>query len=426
LEWPKSSAADPYEFGKNMLTFEELYRKVIEASETKTTDELLKEMNYDPYHLECVLQPGSKREKWQSYNPKCRESGRNFVDCFFRHLKKEDDGRFVPAIPQEKCQACLSAEAMEKLLASKDLMRVLEAIHENDRPVYVCIAPAFLSQFDVVTDGQVRSAFKQLGFMGVVEVSLFADILTLKEALEFDRVIKTEQDYLLTSCCCPMWIQMIRKTHPDLMDHVPKSVSPMIATGRVIKKLVPNAFTVFVGPCLAKKAEAKEEDIKDGIDVVLTFREAKDLFGAARINPDELKTDVREHSSFAGRMYAVTSGVSLAVELTLRKLRPFKPIQVKSVFASGVPECKELIKNLENGSLHANFIEGMGCQGGCVGGPRSLIDKDTAKKKVREYAKKSLYQTPLDNPYVFEMLHLLGIDTVEALLGDQEIFTRRF
>jgi iron only hydrogenase large subunit-like protein len=255
---------------------------------------------------------------------------------------------------------------------------------------------------------------------------LFADILTLKEALEFDEAIQDEQDYILTSCCCPMWIQMIRKTHPELLSHVPKSVSPMVATGRVIKKLVPDAFTVFVGPCLAKKAEAKEEDIKDAIDVVLTFRETKDLFDAARIDPDELKTDVREHSSTAGRIYAVASGVSLAVELTLRRLRPFKPIQVKSVFASGVPECKELIRNLEAKTLHANFIEGMGCVGGCVGGPRALIDKDTAKHKVREYAKKSLYPTPIDNPYVIEMLHRLGITTVEQLLEDQEIFTRHF
>lgn len=407
-------------------TFEDLYARIAESSVTKTTDEVLDEMNYDPYHLECVLNPGANPESWQSFNPKCKESEQRFVDCFFRHLAIGDTGTLVPDIPQDRCKKCLDGEKMQTLLDSKDLMKVLNAIHEGQRPVYVCIAPAFLSQFDVVTDGQVRSAFKQLGFKGVVECSLFADILTLKEALEFDARIKSEQDYVLTSCCCPMWIQMIRKTHPDLMSHVPKSVSPMIATGRVIKKLVPDAFTVFVGPCLAKKAEAKEEDISDAIDVVLTFRETKDLFDAARIDPNELKTDVREHSSKAGRIYAVSSGVSLAVELTLRKLRPFKPIQVKSVYASGVPECKELIKNLENHSLHANFIEGMGCQGGCVGGPRSLIDKDTAKRKVREYAKKALYETPIDNPYVIEMLHRLNITTIEQLLDDQEIFTRHF
>lgn len=408
------------------LTFEDLYSRIVLSAETGRVDEVLQKLHYDPYHLECVLKPDLKPEGWKTYNSHCIESARRFVDCFFGHLELQENGTLVPRYSEDKCAKCLDSERMNRLVASPDVMRVLSAIKEGNHPVYALIAPAFLSQFDVVTDGQLRSAFKQLGFQGVVEVSLFADILTLKEALEFDARIQNEQDYVLTSCCCPMWIQMIRKVYPELMSHVPKSVSPMIATGRVIKKLVPDAFTVFVGPCLAKKAEAREEDIRDAIDVVLTFREVKDIFETARINPDDLKTDIREHSSTAGRIYAVSSGVSLAVELTLRRLRPFKPIQVKSVFASGVPECKELVKNLESGKLHANFIEGMGCQGGCVGGPRALIDKDTAKKKVREYARKALYPSPIDNPYLLEMLHRLNIRTVEQLLEDQEIFTRHF
>jgi len=409
-----------------MNTFEDLYRRIVASSSSKTADEVLDKLNYDPFHLECVLQPGMKPECWQTYNPKCNESDKNFVNCLFKHLKENETGKLTPVFTQEKCIKCLDSEKIQKLLTSKDVMKVLEAIHEGTHPVYVLIAPAFLSQFDVVTDGQLRSAFKQIGFKGVVETSLFADILTLKEALEFDKAIHDEKDYLLTSCCCPMWIQMIRKVRPELMSHVPKSVSPMIATGRVIKKIVPEAITVFVGPCLAKKAEAKEEDIKDAIDVVLTFQETKDIFETAKIDATQLHTDVREHSSAAGRIYAVSSGVSQAVKMTLKRLRPNKPIQVRSVFASGVPECKELLKNLENGLLHANFIEGMGCRGGCVGGPRSLIDKETAKIKVTEYAQKSLYPTPIDNPYVIEMLHRLNITSVEELLDDQEIFTRHF
>ncbi|HOW37683.1 MAG TPA: [Fe-Fe] hydrogenase large subunit C-terminal domain-containing protein [Bacillota bacterium] len=408
------------------LSFEDLYRRIEVSAETGEADDVLRKLQYDPFHLECVLKPGQKPEAWKSFHPDCPQSGGRFADCFFRHIKRDESGNWVQSLGNGPCPQCLDAAKMETVLRSPDLMKTLEAIREGSRPVYALIAPAFLSQFDVVTDGQLRSAFKQLGFQGVVEVSLFADILTLKEALEFDARIHDEQDYVLTSCCCPMWLQMIRKLHPELLSHVPKSVSPMVATGRVIKKMVPDAFTVFIGPCLAKKAEAREEDIKDAVDVVLTFREAKDIFNAAKIDPDGLKTDVREHSSTAGRLYAVSSGVSLAVELTLRRLRPFKPIQVKSVFASGVPECKELIKNLENGILHANGIEGMGCQGGCVGGPRALIEKDTAKRKVREYARKSMYPTPIDNPYVIEMLRRLGIGTVEQLLDDREIFTRHF
>ena len=409
-----------------MHTFSDLYKRIVLSTKTKETDEILDKLNYDPFHLECVLNPELKKTAWKTFNPSCEASDQNFVNCLFNHLKRNSTGELEPVLIKETCIHCLNEEKLRKLLSSKDVMQVLEAIHKGDRPVYALIAPAFLSQFDVVTDGQLRSALKQIGFKGVVEVSLFADILTLKEALDFDKEIQTEGDYLLTSCCCPMWIQMIRKVKPALLSHVPKSVSPMIATGRVVKKIVPDAYTVFVGPCLAKKAEAKEEDIKDAIDVVLTFQEVRDLFETARIDASKLTTDIREHSSTAGRIYAVASGVSQAVDLTLRRLLPDKLIQVKSVHASGVPQCKNLLNNLESGMLKANFIEGMGCVGGCVGGPRSLIDKDLAKTKVEEYAKKSIYPTPLDNPYVIEMLYRLNIKTIEELLDEKVIFSREF
>jgi len=84
------------------------------------------------------------------------------------------------------------------------------------------------------------------------------------------------------------------------------------------------------------------------------------------------------------------------------------------------------LEDLEKGQINANFLEGMGCKGGCVGGPRALIDREVAKQKVIEYAKKSPYETPLDNPYVIEMLARLGIHSVEELLEDQKIFTRYF
>jgi len=409
-----------------MNTFSDLYKRIVTSTQTKETDEILDNIGYDPYHLECVLNPELKKETWQTYNPNCEALDQNFVNCLFRHLAVNEAGEYEPVFVKETCIHCLDEEKIRKLLSSKDVLQVLEAIQKGDRPVYALIAPAFLSQFDVVTDGQLRSALKQIGFKGVVEVSLFADILTLKEALDFDKEIQTEEDYILTSCCCPMWIQMIRKIKPEILSHVPKSVSPMIATGRVVKKIVPNAITVFVGPCLAKKAEAKEEDIKDAIDVVLTFQEVKSLFETARIDASKLKTDIREHSSTAGRIYAVSSGVSQAVDLTLKRLRPDKKIQVKSVHASGVPQCKILLNSLESGKLKANFIEGMGCVGGCVGGPKSLIDKDLAKTKVEEYANKSLYPTPIDNPYVIEMLYRLNIKSIEELLEDHEIFTRVF
>lgn len=193
------------------------------------------------------------------------------------------------------------------------MLPALDAVKHAKGPVYALIAPAFLGQFStVVTPGRLRSAFKLLGFTGMVEVALFADLLTLKEALEFDRNIHTETDFQLTSCCCPMWIGMIRKLYHELMPHVPGAVSPMIAAGRTVKKLHPDAVTIFVGPCIAKKAEAREADLAGAVDYVLTFQEMQDIFQAADIHPELLEESERDHSSRAGRIYARTGGVSEA------------------------------------------------------------------------------------------------------------------
>ncbi|QVK17583.1 iron hydrogenase [Mycoplasmatota bacterium] len=408
-----------------MLTFEELYKKVVASSETKERDEDLEKLQYDPYHLECILEPDLSIKKWQCSNDCCVE-GKPFIECFFKHLSQDENNQNVFEFKDQKCKECFDVKNIDKLFASKDIMAVLEAIYEGSRPVYAIIAPAFLSQFDMISDGQLRNAFKQLGFAGMVEVSLFADILTLKEALEFDKEINDEEDFQLTSCCCPIWINMIRKIYPDLLSHVPKAVSPMVATGRVVKKIIPNAVIVFVGPCLAKKAEAKEPDISEAVDIVLTFQEVKAIFEAANVNVENLKSDLREHSSSAGRIYAITSGVSEAVRLAVKRINPEKPIQVKAIQANGILECKALLNNIKEGKIEANFLEGMGCVGGCVGGPRAIIDKEVATEKVRNYADESLYKTPIDNPYVIELLHRLDIHTIDELLEDNEIFTRHF
>jgi iron only hydrogenase large subunit-like protein len=289
------------------------------------------------------------------------------------------------------------------------------------------IAPAFISQFsDKVTPGKLRSAFKSLGFAGMVEVALFADILTLKEALEFDRTIVSEKDYLLTSCCCPMWIAMLRKIYKQFMPHVPGSVSPMVACGRSIKILEPNSITVFIGPCIAKKSEAREPDIADAVDYVLTFQEVQDIFEFANINPAVMEDDSRDHSSKAGRIYARTGGVSEAVENTVLRLNPNRKIIIRSQQANGIRECKEMLNALKEGNITANFLEGMGCVGGCVGGPKAILDREEGRKNVNQYGNQATYITPIDNPYVMDLLHRLGFDTVESLLEHSDIFTRDF
>jgi len=219
---------------------------------------------------------------------------------------------------------------------------------------------------------------------------------------------------------------MIRRVYSKYITHVPPSVSPMVACGRAIKLLYPDAKTVFIGPCVAKKAEAKEEDIKDAVDYVLNFQEMSEIFKAAEINIADLPEDNREHSSTGGRIYARTGGVSDAVKSTVERLRPDRKIKLKATQVDGVVSCKAMLENIKNGKIDANFIEGMGCVGGCVGGPKVVIDKEKARTLVNEYGSESLYETPADNPFVIELLGRLGFDSVESLLEKDRIFTRDF
>jgi len=370
-----------------LLTFEELYLRVLKEA---TGSE---KFSFDEKQLSCLFYPNSHVPEWQ-------------LSEFMRDNGTTKEGKQL----------------------SRDVAGVLQELSlKKGRKAFALVAPAFQGQFgSAVTPGMLRMAFRHLGFDGFVEVALFADVLTLKEALEFDRNIHTKNDYLLTSCCCPMWLAMIKKLYADLIPHVPPSVSPMIAAGRTVKKLHPDAITVFVGPCVAKKAEAKEKDIAGAVDYVLTFQETQDIFELLQVNLVEEYDEVREYSSEAGRVYARTGGVSEAVKATLARLNPNREIALEAQQADGVPNCKAMIDALVNGHTTANFFEGMGCLGGCSGGPKSILKKEIVCDNVNQYAKASRFKTPLDNPYVLELLYRLGFTTLGDLLTDKKFFSRQF
>lgn len=375
-----------------MVTFKELQKKIFEES---------------------ALQEGSAsvEHSWSEFD-------KSQLNCLFTPEKNP--------VPQD-IHNYIAKGREEGSKISKDVLACLESLAGKQTLAYVLIAPSFLGQFEEeVTPGMLRNAFRKLGFDGMVEVAIFADILTLKEALEFDKNIVKETDYQLTSCCCPMWIGMIRKVYSDLMPHVPATVSPMIAAGRTVKILHPEAITIFLGPCMAKKSEAKEPNLKGAIDHVLTFQEAKELFELMQVDLTTFVDSEKENSSRAGRIYARAGGVSEAVKSTVERLNPNRKIVIKTRMADGVANCKAMMNELIAGNMTANFFEGMGCSGGCVGGPKVIAPKDITTDKVNEYGEKAIYQTPIENPYVIELLHKLGFDTPESLIEDNEFFTRRF
>lgn len=413
------------------MTFEELYNRLLKSSVAGTLTEeldLVRQQGYDPHHLSCLLGPEKHPVVIRTEACSCQAEQLEHcrARCYFDALFVEDGNVQIDPKLCVGCGECVRGCDAKKLTESRDILPALNALRNAEAPVYAMIAPAFINQYsEAVTPGKLRAAFKKIGFMGMVEVALFADILTLKEALEFDKNIQTEKDYQLTSCCCPMWIAMIKKVYAQLIPHVPAAVSPMVACGRSIKKIHPNAVTVFIGPCVAKKAEAREADLSDSTDFVLTFQEIQDVFDYAGIDLASLEEDDRDHSSKAGRIYAGAGGVSEAVRASVARINPSKQITVKTRHADGVPACKQMLNDIQEGNGGANFFEGMGCVGGCVGGPKALIPRDEGRKNVTRYGAEASYDTPIDNPYVIALLHQLGLDTIESLLEHSDIFIRK-
>ncbi len=413
-----------------MKTFEELYYEVlVRTLKDKDMGFLEKLEQYDTHQLDCLLHPEKHPLVWTTGPCSCGEDDPACIRvCPFHAIHPGESGTIqIDEKNCTGCSLCIQECRAKNLTASRDVIPALQSIRSKKGLVYALVAPAFLGQYtNDVTPGKLRNALKQVGFDGMIEVALLADILTLKEALEFDDKIKTESDYQLTSCCCPIWIAMIRKIYRDLVPHVPPAVSPMIAAGRMIKLLHPDAVTVFIGPCLAKKAEAKEKDIAGAVDFVLTFQEVGDIFKILEIDPAKMDESEKDHSSRSGRIYAYAGGVSEAVEATLKRINPDRTVAIRTQTASGVSECKAMIAEITSGNIRANFFEGMGCVGGCVGGPKALIPREEGKVHVEEYGKDAPYPTPIDNPYVIELLHRLGLETIESLLEKSDIFTRTF
>ncbi len=409
------------------MKLDDLYRKVLREAVDGNSQF---EEPAEPQLMHCLTNPEQEPLVWRVKPCICPPGERTDCQnaCTWDALSfTQETGITVDMEKCVGCGACIDACKIHALQAGKDLIPVVRALREHTGSVYALIAPAFSGQFGAsMTAGKMRTALKKLGFTGMIEVAAFADILTLKEALEFHARVHEDTDFQLTSCCCPMWIAMIRKQFHELLPNVPGSVSPMIAGGRTVKALHPDAVTVFIGPCVAKKAERREPDIADAIDHVITFQELRDLFDATDLDLDALEEESVPHASSTGIRYARSGGVAEAVAKTVEKLNPDRAIKVHTRRADGVPDCRAMIQDILDGNREGNFFEGMGCKGGCVGGPKTLIPKEAGARFVDDYGDEAQCETPIENPYVIELIKQLGFPTVTEFLGSSTMFDRNF
>ena len=254
--------------------------------------------------------------------------------------------------------------------------------------VYAMVAPSISSQFTYAKLGQVITGLKELGFYTVIEAALGADMVALAESREL-----AEKGFL-TSSCCPAFVHYIKSTFPDLLEYVSHNLSPMATLAKYIKETEANAKVVFIGPCTAKKAEAQLEEIKPYIDAVMTFEELQALFDSKDIDITTLDEDVLDNASFFGRIFARSGGLTDAVAQALREQNI--DFNLKAVSCDGIEECRVALLKKKKNVLDANFIEGMACVGGCIGGAGCLTHGEKNKAEVDKYGRESLEKTITD------------------------------
>ncbi|MGL5312361.1 MAG: [Fe-Fe] hydrogenase large subunit C-terminal domain-containing protein [Peptostreptococcaceae bacterium] len=388
-----------------------LIRVIMGLNPIEEQDNTLKDMVYEALNLDEVDTPvisiiSSACNSCQDKKETCLVKDKH-IDCNKRNVCSA-------------CGECITKCSLGAISDKIQFIPMVKLLKDIDVPVYAMVAPAFVGQFGKdITPGKLRSALKSMGFEEMIEVALAADMLTVKEAYDYCEHMKNHEDgYFITSCCCPVWVSLIQSNYPKIVENVSPSVSPMIACGRAVKILNPKAKVVFIGPCTAKKKEATLEDIKDGVDFVLTFAELDEIFKSLEINLTELEEDNRVESSLAGRIYARSGGVSEAIKTSAQRINP--DIRFKEAVFQGVKECREGLDKVINKEIEATFIEGMGCVGGCVGGPKRILSVEEGTQNVNNYGKSTDMETPYENLNVIQFLTMMGIKRLESLGSKEE------
>ena len=290
------------------------------------------------------------------------------------------------------CGACVYQCPFGAIMDKSYMVNVIDIIKKSEEnkkyKVYAVVAPSISSQFTYAKLGQVISGLKELGFYTVVEAALGADMVAMAESKEL-----AEKGFL-TSSCCPAFVSYVKSAFPQLAEHISHNLSPMAALAKYIKETDEGAKVVFIGPCTAKKAEAQLESVKPYVDSVLTFEELQALFDSKDIDITTLEEDVLDNASYFGRIFARSGGLSDAVAQAMKEQNI--EFDLKPAVCDGIEACKLALLKKSKNVLDANFIEGMACVGGCIGGAGCLTHGEKNKSEVDKYGREAMEKTISD------------------------------
>ena len=236
----------------------------------------------------------------------------------------------------------------------------------SGEPVVVSLAPSFIANYEGVGIESMRRALRKLGFFDVEETAIGATIVKT----EYERMLREEErDIIITSCCHSVNL-LIQKHFPSALEYLADIMSPMQAHCADIKRRMPNAKTVFIGPCVAKKDEA--EYYEGLVDAVLTFEELTNWLKSEKI---ELEKEVDDTPESRARFFPTTGGIL--------KTMAQNPPRYTYIALDGVDNCISALKDIESGKIHKCFIEMSACVGSCIGGP--VMEKYHSTSPIKDY-----------------------------------------
>lgn len=323
---------------------------------------------------------------------KCRECGKcasacpyNAIADLIRPCKRNCpvdaitmDEHGICTIDKDKCiecGICIHSCPFGAISSKTFIIDIIRDIRAGKR-VIAMVAPSTEGQFGAdITMASWRTALKKIGFADMVEVGLGGDMTAHAEAEEWLEAY--QEGKKMTTSCCPAFVKMIEKHFPELLDNVSTTISPMCAVSRMLKAKDPDVKTVFIGPCIAKKAEVNK-GIEGNADYALTYGEIRAMFRAKGVELEPEENTLQEASVF-GKRFGNGGGVAKAV-LECMEEAGVTTDDFEVCTCDGAAECKKALLLMKAGRLPQDFVEGMVCVGGCVGGPSRHNDINASRK----------------------------------------------
>jgi [FeFe] hydrogenase (group B1/B3) len=354
---------------------------------------------------------------------KCIQCGRCVGQCPYHAITKierpcasacgvdaiESDELGRAKINYDKCVSCgmcLVNCPFAAIADKSQILQIIRAIRRGEE-VVACVAPAFVGQFGKnASPEKLKAAMRELGFAGVEEVAVGADLCTIEEAHDFLSNVPDKLPFMGTSCC-PAWSEMAKKLYPEMANCISMALTPMVLTARMVKQKRPNARVCFIGPCAAKKLEANRKSIRTDVDFVLTFEELAGMFAAKDIRFEDLQADPQDSMSEGtgmGRGFAVTGGVAAAVKEAISHIDPSR--EVPTECGDGLRECRKMLILAKAGKRDGYLLEGMGCPGGCVAGAGTIQPVKDAALSVERFKNAAPSKSSTESPFL-DQLHLI-------------------